>query len=143
MTANTTRTQPRPAGTQPRRSSSAGDVVLAYVRLQAHELASLEPLVRTDEFDAVHQMRVAARRLRAALRSFGTVAPRPDTEHLATELQWLGHLLGAARDGEMLSGHLQASLRPVPAELFIGPVLARVQGYFAPRRPGTSASART
>jgi CHAD domain-containing protein len=134
MTANTTHTQPRPVGTQPRRSSSAGDVVLAYLRLQAHELASLEPMVRTDEFDAVHQMRVATRRLRAALRSFGTVVPRPGTERVAAELQWLGGLLGAARDGEVLSGHLQASLRPVPAELLIGPVLARVQGYFAPRR---------
>jgi CHAD domain-containing protein len=139
MTANTTHTQPRPAPTKPRRSSSAGDVVQAYLRLQAHELASLEPMVRTDEFDAVHQMRVAARRLRAALRTFATVIPRSPAEHVATELAWLGGLLGAARDGEVLPGHLQASLRPVPAELLIGPVLARVQGYYAPRR----AAART
>jgi CHAD domain-containing protein len=141
MTANTTHTRTGPvtsqaviAGTQPRRSSSAGEVVLAYLRRQAHALASLEPMVRTGEPDAVHQMRVATRRLRATLRSFGTVVPRPGTEPVAAELKWLSGLLGAARDGEVLPGHLQASLRPVPVELLIGPVLARVQGYFAPRR---------
>ena len=34
----------------------------------------------------------------------------------------------------MLPAHLRASLRPVPGELVIGPVQARVQGHFAPRR---------
>ena len=88
-------------------------MVLAYLRLQADALQSLEPMVRADEFDAVHQMRVATRRLRATLRSFGQVIPRSDTERLAGELKWLGGLLGAARDGEVLPAHLQASLRPV------------------------------
>jgi CHAD domain-containing protein len=148
MAVNITDTQARPepstrparhlqallAGTQPRRSSSAGDVVQAYLRQQAHTMMSLEPMVRADEFDSVHQMRVATRRLRAALRSFGTVIPRSDTDHLAGELKWLGGLLGAARDGQVLPAHLQASLRPVPAELLIGPVQARIQGHFAPLR---------
>jgi len=122
------------AGTQPRRSSSAGEVVLAYLRQQARTMMSLEPMVRADEFDSVHQMRVATRRLRATLRSFGIVIPCSDTDHLAGELKWLGGLLGAARDAEVLPAHLQASLRPVPAELLIGPVQARVQGHFAPLR---------
>src|SRR5271166_3376151 len=127
------------AGTQPRRSASAGDVVLAYLRLQAAALRSLEPMVRADEFDAVHQMRITTRRLRAALRSFGQVIPRSDTERLAAELRWLGGLLGAARDGEVLPAHLQASLRLVPVELLIGPVQARVQGHYAPRRAAARA----
>ena len=156
MTANTTQALTRPerkaeqktehqpehqaerppviAGTRPPRDSSAGDVVLAYLRVQAHTLKTLEPAVRADEFDSVHQMRVATRRLRAVLRTFGQVIPRTDGEHLAGELQWLGRELGAARDGEVLAGHLRDSLRPIPPELLIGPVQARVQGYFAPRR---------
>jgi CHAD domain-containing protein len=109
-------------------------VVLAYLRLQAHELRTLEPAVRADEHDAVHQMRVATRRLRATLRSFGPVVPRDETAHLAAELKWLGQLLGTARDDEVLPAHLRSSLRPFPAELVIGPVHARVQGHFAPRR---------
>ena len=122
------------AGSRPPRSATAGDVVLAYLRLQAHELRSLEPAVRADEYDAVHQMRVATRRLRATLRSFGQVIPRSDTGHLAAELKWLGGLLGAARDGEVLPAHLRECLRSVPVELLIGPVQARVQGHFAPLR---------
>jgi CHAD domain-containing protein len=127
------------AGTQPRRSATAGEAVLAYLRFQAHTLASLEPRVRADEFDSVHQMRVATRRLRATLRSFGDVIPRPATAHLAGELRWLGRVLGAARDDEVLAAHLRDSLRPTPPELLIGPVQARVQGHYAPRR----AAART
>ena len=70
------RQQALQAGTQPRRSSSAGEAVLAYLKIHLGTLTSLEPLVRADEPDSVHQMRVATRRLRAALRSFGTVIPR-------------------------------------------------------------------
>ena len=114
-------------------------MVLAYLRAQAGALKSLEPMVRADEFDAVHQMRVATRRLRATLRSFGQVIPRSDTERLAGELKWLGGLLGAARDGEVLPAHLLASLRLVPVELLIGPVQARVQGHFAPLRAAARA----
>jgi CHAD domain-containing protein len=100
-------------------------VVLAYLRIQARGLGTLEPKVRAGESDSVHQMRVATRRLRAALRSFGQVIPATDTAHLAGELQWLGRMLGQARDGEVLAGHLRDSLRPAPPELLIGPVQAR------------------
>jgi CHAD domain-containing protein len=121
------------------KSSSAAGVVLAYLREQAETLRSLEPSVRRDEPDAVHQMRVATRRLRGTLRSFGPVIPRSGTERLAGELKWLGRLLGAARDGEVLPAQLRAALRPVPTELLIGPVQARVQGHFAPRRAAARA----
>jgi len=122
------------AGTRPRRSASAGEVVLAYLRIQAGVLSSLEPMVRADEPDSVHQLRVATRRLRASLWSFGAVIPRPRSEKVAGELKWLGGMLGAVRDGEVLPRHLQASLRTVQVELLIGGVQARVQGHFAPRR---------
>ena len=122
------------AGTKPRPSASALDVVKAYLKVQVAKLRDLEPQVRADEFDSVHQMRVATRRLRGTLRSFGTVIPRSETSDLAAELKWLGGLLGEARDGEVLPRHLLASLEQVPVEMLIGPVQARVQGHFAPRR---------
>jgi CHAD domain-containing protein len=150
MTVSITQTETRPehgperswhdrrdlpvAGTRPEPSASAAEVVTAYLRAQVASLRSLEPKVRADEFDAVHQMRVATRRLRGTLRSFGMVMPRARTGKLAAELKWLGGLLGAARDGEVLPEHLQASLEPVPVELLIGPVQARIRGYYAPRR---------
>jgi CHAD domain-containing protein len=122
------------AGTRPRPSAPAAAVVTAYLKTQVARLTELEPMVRADEFDSVHQMRVTTRRLRATLRSFGTVIPRSATGELAAELKWLGGLLGAARDGEVLPRHLRASLEQVPVELTIGPVPARIQGYYAPRR---------
>jgi CHAD domain-containing protein len=156
MTANTAQTLTRPtrpggtaprperpaviAGTRPSPSSCAGDVVLAYLRIQAHVLRTLEPKARAGEAGPVHQMRVATRRLRAALRTFGQVIPHADTAHLAGELHWLGRVIGRARDGEVLAGHLRDSLRPTPPELLIGPVQARVQGHFAPRRAAAHAA---
>jgi CHAD domain-containing protein len=122
------------AGTKPKPSASAADVLKAYLKVQVAKLRELEPKVRADEFDSVHQMRVTTRRLRATLRSFGPVIPRPSTSKVAEELKWLGGLLGEARDGEVLPEHLLASLEPVPAELLIGPVQARVRGHYAPRR---------
>ena|SRR5579859_2446170 len=120
-------------------SSPAGPVVLTYLRAHATRLKALDPLVRLDEPDAVHQMRVATRRLRSTLRSFGQVLPHEATDGLAGELKWLGGILGAARDDEVLAHHLLAGLRQVPVELRIGPVQARVQGHFASAR----AAART
>ena len=96
-------------------------------------------MVRRDEPDAVHQMRVATRRLRSTLRSFGQIISRDRTQRLATELKWLGTVLGDARDAEVLAAHLQAGLCETPAELVIGPVQARVQGHFASKH----ADART
>src|SRR5712671_2173955 len=122
------------AGSRPKPSASAAEVVRAYLKVQVATLRSLEPKVRADEYDSVHQMRVTTRRLRAALRSFGPVIPRQATGTAAAELKWLGGLLGEARDGEVLPGHLLASLEPVPVELLIGPVQARVRGHYAPRR---------
>src|SRR2546429_2306687 len=120
------------AGSRPKPSASAADVVKAHLKVQVATLRSLEPKVRADEFDSVHQMRVTTRRLRATLRSFGTVIPRSATRKVAAELKWLGGLLGEARDGEVMPRHLLASLEAVPVELLIGPGQARGPGHFAP-----------
>ena len=125
-----------PASAEPPRltqASPAGQVVLAYLRDQAETLKALDPMVRRDEPDSVHQMRVTTRRLRSTLRSFKRVI---GGDHLAAELKWLGGVLGEARDAEVLDDHLQAMLRTVPVEQLIGPVQARVQIHFAPVRAG-------
>ena len=111
---------------------SAGAVVLDYLRQQVARLRALDPLVRADEPDSVHQMRVTARRLRSTLQSFGQVIPRSQASELIAGLKWLGVVLGEARDAEVLAGRLDRNLRETPPELVPGPVLARVQGHFAP-----------
>ena len=111
----------------------AGDVVSAYVGAQAGRLKALDAAVRRDEPDAVHQMRVTTRRLRAVLQAFPMVWPAA-TAGLRDELRWLGRVLGDARDAEVLEQHFQAALAELPVELVIGPAKARVTAHFAPEQ---------
>ncbi len=119
------------------RHSTAGEVLLAYLGAQAARLSVLDVAVRRDKPDAVHQMRVTVRRLRAARQSFTEILPDKDTEQLRGELKWLGGVLGAARDTEVLAGQLHAALAALPLELVIGPAQARVTPHFASREAST------
>ena len=122
----------KPAAPPPLSAASpAGEVVLAYLAAHAGRLKSLDPLVRRDEPDAVHQMRVATRRLRSTLRSFEQILHPDGTGRLGGELKWLGTMLGAVRDAEVLLAHLQKAIDDEPLELVLGPVQARVQGHYA------------
>jgi CHAD domain-containing protein len=124
---------PPPDGRRPPSAlSTAAEVVLAYAGTQVAAIMSLDPLVRRDAPDSVHQMRVATRRLRSTLKSFGQVLQAKDLERVGEELKWLGDVLGAARDAEVLAGHVQADLDRLPPELIMGPAQARVRVHFAP-----------
>ncbi|MCK6211830.1 CYTH and CHAD domain-containing protein [Georgenia sp. EYE_87] len=98
--------RPRPAG----RGDPAGDVVRAYVVEQVAALKEADPGVRRDAEDAVHQMRVASRRLRSALKTFRPVLDRARTDVVRGELRWLAHALGDARDTEVLRARLREML---------------------------------
>jgi CHAD domain-containing protein len=111
--------------------SKAGDVVLGYVSDQAGRLKALDGAVRRDQPDSVHQMRVTTRRLRAALQAFPAILPKTATAGLRDELQWLGRVLGDARDAEVLEQHFQAALAELPTELVVGPAKSRVTLHFA------------
>ena len=70
-------------------------------------------LDRNPEF--VHQMRVALRRLRSALRLFGPYLPVPFARDVKPELQWLAKQLGEVRDWDVLVGEtLPRLLRAQP-----------------------------
>jgi CHAD domain-containing protein len=130
---------PRPAaddcrGLTPRAPAAA--VIMAYARAQVATLLLFDPLVRQDMPDAVHQMRVASRRLRSMLSSFGQVLRRDECRSLGAELKWLGDTLGTARDAEVLAARLHDSLEQMPPEQVIGPVAARVRIHFAPAEAG-------
>jgi CHAD domain-containing protein len=122
------------APAEPTPSASASEAIGAYLRSQAEQLKSLDPKVRRAEPDSVHQMRVASRRLRSALGSFGAVVSRPQTAHLAAELRWLSGVLGAARDAEVQAERLGEQVRRSEAEELIGPVQTRVEEYGAGAR---------
>jgi len=110
--------------------SSAREMVLYYVGQQVLAIMRYDPLVRRDEPDAVHQMRVAARRARSALQAFGQIIERERTRPLCEELKWLAAEFGQARDGEVLLARLTAELTAIPPAPVVGPVQARTTGHF-------------
>lgn len=79
--------------------------------------------VRADADDAVHQMRVAVRRIRSLLHG-EEKAHAP----LLGELRELGAVLGVARDAEVLAQRYQQELDELAPELVRGPVRERLVG---------------
>ncbi|MET8075507.1 CYTH and CHAD domain-containing protein [Streptomyces sp. NPDC005303] len=118
---------------------TAGDHVLAYVRAQRDAIVELDPAVRQDVEDSVHSMRVATRRLRSTLKSYGKVLDRAVTDPIGDELKWLAGELGVDRDREVLSERLSAALDEVPLTLISGPVAARLSTWSGDRPGGASA----
>jgi CHAD domain-containing protein len=106
--------------------STAGAVLLAYLREQAAAMTALDPLVRVDVPDAVHKMRVAVRRTRSALASYRRLLDRSVTDPVRDELRWLGTILGPVRDAEVTREHLREEIAAQPRSLVIGPVTRRV-----------------
>jgi CHAD domain-containing protein len=81
--------------------------VRAKLDEQVRALVAHDAVARQGEDpEGVHQMRVAVRRMRAAIKAdgsgFGDAA-----ERLQTELRWLGSMLGAVRDLDVQLDHLR------------------------------------
>ncbi len=116
---------PAPAG-RLRPKSRAGDVVRAHLAEQVGVIIERDPLVRTDEPDAVHKMRVATRRLRSALATFRPLLDRSRTDPIRDELKWIATELGGARDAEVLRARLLAEIADEPDELVLGAIASRI-----------------
>ncbi len=121
---------PPPAAVEFDPKGTAGEALLAYVKAQYDVLVRQDLAIRGDQPDGVHQMRIAARRLRAALRVYRRLLP--DTERLRADLQWLGRRLADARDLEVQEQHLISAVDALPTELVVGPVSARLTRHFSP-----------
>ncbi|HEY1907270.1 MAG TPA: CHAD domain-containing protein, partial [Myxococcaceae bacterium] len=79
-------------------ASTMGELGYAVIRRQLAVLGAKEPGTRLGEDpEELHDMRVATRRLRAALDLFAEVLPVRAQTH-REELGWLGSVLGAVRD---------------------------------------------
>ncbi|MEU6550014.1 CYTH and CHAD domain-containing protein [Streptomyces sp. NPDC046915] len=116
---------------------TAGDHVLAYVRAQRDVIVELDPAVRRDVEDSVHQMRVATRRTRSALRAYRSLFDRAVTESIGAELKWLAGELGVDRDREVLAERLTADLDALEDTLVHGPVADRLHAWSEGRRGGS------
>ncbi|HEV3463393.1 MAG TPA: CHAD domain-containing protein [Actinomycetota bacterium] len=88
------------------------DLASGTLRLFRHEAG-----VRTGEDpEAVHQARVATRRIRSTLRTFSRLLDEEWTDQLRDDLKWLADLLGAVRDTDVLLERFAGHLADLPAE---------------------------
>jgi CHAD domain-containing protein len=119
--------------TPPAADATTGEALLAYLRSMVDLLAQHDPLVRQDAEDAVHQMRVASRRLRSVLATYRPILDREQTDPVRDELRWLSGELGLARDSEVMLERLHALVVEQPAELTLGPVAQRLDAHLGER----------
>lgn len=92
-------------------SATPLDRVLATMRIQLEAIRAHDPGTRLGEDpEELHQMRVAARRLRAVMRAARPMfAPKP-INALREELTWLGATLGGRRDLDVMREHVRGEL---------------------------------
>ncbi len=76
-------------------------VICLMLRGCQTQLLALLPAVGTGEIEAVHQTRVALRRLRAALGLFKPLLPIELVVRLNEEARWLGSILAPVRDWDV------------------------------------------
>ena len=83
--------------------------------------ANAERAARIHSVKAVHDLRVAIRRFRVALRVFGDLMPHTVVKRLRRRFQWLSHQLSPIRDAQVWHGWLARTVgrrkAPLPAEL--------------------------
>ncbi|CAI9400725.1 CYTH and CHAD domain-containing protein [Nocardioides sp. T2.26MG-1] len=108
------------------RKSSTGEVLVAYLAEQFERLQAEDRRLRAGDQEGVHQLRIAARRLRSALASYDDVLDAAVTRGVRDELRWLGEVLAPARDAQVVRERLLELVAGQPAFLVLGPVARRV-----------------
>src|SRR6202000_3312701 len=93
---------------------------------QIGELLVWDRAVRAEAEDAVHQMRVTARKIRSLLQAAPDSFGLADAAPIVDELRELGNVLGVARDAEVLADRYRRALDGVPPELVRGPIRERL-----------------
>lgn len=94
---------------------TAAEVAFAVMRRHFAAMLEREPGARLGEDpEAVHDMRVAGRRLRAALQTFREVLP-PELQQFRAEIGWVARALGEVRDLDVQRARLaEWQSTPVP-----------------------------
>jgi CHAD domain-containing protein len=96
-----------------------GQVALAVLRRQFATLLAKEPGTRLgDDAEELHDMRVASRRLRAAVALFKDVLPI-EAAKLRPELAWIGGTIGAVRDLDVQLEQVDEWLQPIDLRVLL------------------------
>ncbi|HEV7463125.1 MAG TPA: CHAD domain-containing protein, partial [Methyloceanibacter sp.] len=76
----------------------SGDAFRAIAQSCLRQIIANEPAMCGGHAEALHQMRIGLRRLRAAISIFADVIADKDLDKIKAELKWITQELGAARD---------------------------------------------
>ena len=120
--------------------ATIGQAFQSIIRVCAEQLlANQDVLFATGDPEAVHQMRVALRRLNSGIRLFADFTETTETQALREEIRWLQGFLGPARDAEVFVSDI---LDPLVAEMGEQPGYQALAQDFAERRATTLKSAQ-
>lgn len=89
-----------------RNMTVAGAAHLILRSCHDHLLANRQPVLKSDDPEAIHQARVALRRLRSALSLFRGPLNGADIDLIAAEAKWLAAEMGPARDMDVFIAEL-------------------------------------
>lgn len=118
-----------PAPVRARPKEPAAWAVTQHLRTHVTALLTQDVRVRRDQPDAVHQFRVAARRIRSGLQAFAPLVDESWARQMRSELGWVAGVLGAARDSEVLEARLFADIRRLPGDLDRAAAFVAVQDH--------------
>jgi CHAD domain-containing protein len=97
-------------------ASTPIEVLRAAITWSTIRLVEHDPIVRIGvDPEGVHQARVATRRMRSDLRTFRNFVDPDWDAALRDELKWLGQLLGAVRDDDVLLARLDERVQTLPS----------------------------
>lgn len=101
-------------------------VLHAYLSEHFAHLKAEDGRLRSGDHEGVHQVRIAARRMRSALASYAPTLRAGSTRDLRAELRWLGEVLAPARDAQVIRERLLGQVGEQPDVLVLGPVQRRI-----------------
>jgi len=109
----------------------AGRAFTLIGRACLRQLVANEPATKNRSAEALHQMRVALRRLRAAISLFSEVVSDDRIDTIKTELRWLAREFGPARDLDTL---IIEVLKPLRKQHANEPGLVGISKMFSRQR---------
>jgi len=91
--------------------TTAGEAFRMIAHSCLRQIIANEPAMCAGHAEALHQMRIGLRRLRAAIAIFDDVIADDDLKKVKAELKWITRELGPARDLDVFAADVLAPLR--------------------------------
>jgi exopolyphosphatase/pppGpp-phosphohydrolase len=94
-------------------------------------LTWINPVLQNEDVEAVHDMRVASRRLRATLDAYESACAKKPFQRVYGEVKQAADLLGTARDTDVMLQHLEQQQQQLPDDEIPGIqwLMSRLQSY--------------